>query len=137
WRVRLPSGQAFEWDAIIRENRERGRITWESVQGSRFDHRGHITFTRAGGDRGTVVNLEIRYHLPAGSLGVLLAKLQGADPQHEAAEALRRFKQWVETGEFATNRGPSARGPGRTRGSRRQAAFPDVKPTRQPDRVQE
>jgi uncharacterized membrane protein len=126
WTIRIPSGKSFTWTAAITQDEEGERIAWESEQGSPFRHRGRIDFREALGGRGTAVRLELHYHLPAGVIGVLAAKAQGADPQDEAHEALRRFKQWMEAGEIATNRGPAARGSGMTSGSTRQAIFEDA-----------
>ncbi len=126
WTIRIPSGKSFTWTAAITQDEEGERIAWESEQGAPFRHRGRIDFREALGGRGTAVTLELHYHLPAGIIGVLAAKAQGADPQDEATEALRRFKQWIETGEIATNRGPAARGSGMTSGSTRQAVFKDT-----------
>lgn len=126
WTVRIPSGRSFTWTAAITQDEPGERIAWESEQGSPFRHRGRIDFRASVGGRGTAVTLELHYHLPAGVVGVLAAKAQGSDPQNEATEALRRFKQWIETGEIATNRGPTARGSGMTRGSARRAVFEDT-----------
>lgn len=103
WTARIPGGKTAEWDARITQEDRPHTIRWESLEGADFDHRGQITFRPAFAGRGTVVALEMKYHLPAGLVGVLFAKAKGVDPQHEAAEALRRLKQWAETGECTTN----------------------------------
>jgi hypothetical protein len=62
----------------------------------------------AGPDRGTVVSVEMQYDPPGGNIGAALAKLLGSDPEKQIAEALRRFKQLLETGEIPTTEGQSA-----------------------------
>jgi uncharacterized membrane protein len=55
---------------------------------------GDVVFKLAPGDRGT----EIHIAIPAGGA---LAKLLGESPVTKAKDELRRFKQFVETGEIA------------------------------------
>ena len=60
------------------------------------------TFADAPGDRGT----EIHVDLPdTGKLAQAAGKLTGSEPYQEAMDALRRFKQIVETGVIARSDG--------------------------------
>lgn len=111
WKVRLPANQALEWTSMVTDEEENRRLSWASIENSPFAHRGSISFLPEPGKRGTKVTLELHYRIPAGAIGMLLAKVMRSDPQHESRVALRRFKQWVETGEIATNESPSARQP--------------------------
>ena len=63
---------------------------------------GYVRFERALGGRGTVVRVALQYNPPAGRLGAALATLLGEKPGSLIEEALRKFKQIVETGEIAT-----------------------------------
>ena len=65
-----------------------------------------VSFTPAPGDRGT----EVRVLLPKtpGGLGHKVAAVLGSDPQRELDDALRRFKQLLETGEVARSEGSPA-----------------------------
>jgi hypothetical protein len=61
-------------------------------------------FSRAPGGRGRLVTAIIAYDPPAGSVGKLIAKLFQREPKIQARRDLRRFKQFMETGEIATSR---------------------------------
>jgi uncharacterized membrane protein len=71
---------------------------------------GVIRFEEAPGGRGTEVKVELEYESPAGTTGVLLAKLLGEEPSQQVEDGLRRFKQIMETGEVPTTEG-QPRGP--------------------------
>ncbi|HZN81343.1 MAG TPA: hypothetical protein VFC01_16880 [Mycobacterium sp.] len=62
-----------------------------------------IVYAPAPGDRGT----EVRVLLPnsPGGLGQKVAAVMGLDAQRELDDALRRFKQLLETGEIARSDG--------------------------------
>ena len=59
---------------------------------------GTVTFKDAPGDRGTEIRVEVDQ---PGTLGQIAGKLTGTEPKAKAMDALRRFKQVVETGEVA------------------------------------
>ena len=67
------------------------------------DDDAQISYTPAPGDRGT----EVRVVLPnsPGGLGQKVAAVMGADAQRELDDALRRFKQLLETGEITRSDG--------------------------------
>ena len=72
------------------------------------DEDAEISYTSAPGDRGT----EVRVLLPntPGGLGQKVAAVMGVDAQRELDDALRRFKQLLETGEVLTpDEQPTAR----------------------------
>jgi hypothetical protein len=50
----------------------------------------------------------MQYHPPAGSMGAAVAKLLGEEPSGQVHEALRNFKQMMETGEIASVDGQSS-----------------------------
>ena len=58
-----------------------------------------ITYGPAPGDRGTEVRVVLEQSVPGGQLGQKVAAVVGADPQRQLDDAVRRFKQLVETGE--------------------------------------
>ena len=99
WKARGPAGTTVEWDAEITEDRPNELIAWRSVQGADVDNAGVVRFTRAAGDRGTEVHVDLRYDPPAGKLGALVARLFGEEPSGQVAGDLRRFKQVLEVGE--------------------------------------
>jgi uncharacterized membrane protein len=68
---------------------------------------GTVQFRRAPGARGTEVRVRIEYLPPAGSVGHILGRIFGRNPEQQLQEDLRRFKQLIETGEIAVSDGPS------------------------------
>jgi hypothetical protein len=61
-----------------------------------------VTFKDAPGDRGTEIHIEVE---SSGRLGETVQKLTGTEPLAKAKDALRRFKQVVETGEVTRSDG--------------------------------
>jgi uncharacterized membrane protein len=100
WRLRAPGGVSLEWDAEITIDRENEMIGWRSLEGADLDNAGYVRFEKATGGRGTVVRVALQYNPPAGKLGATLATLLGERPAGVVGEALRRFKQIMETGEI-------------------------------------
>src|SRR5256885_5176544 len=92
----------LSWDAEITVDRENEMIGWASLPGSTIETKGYVRFERATGGRGTVVRVALQYNPPAGKLGAALATVLGEKPENQIEEALRKFKQVIETGEIAT-----------------------------------
>ncbi|HEV7860012.1 MAG TPA: SRPBCC family protein [Pyrinomonadaceae bacterium] len=105
WVAKAPAGTTVEWDAEITEEREGEFIAWRSIEGSEVDNYGSVSFERATGGRGTIVNVEMEYTPPGGVLGATVAKLFGEEPGQQAQEALRCFKQVMELGEVVVSEG--------------------------------
>jgi uncharacterized membrane protein len=104
WVVRAPAGTTVEWDSVIVEDIPDELISWQSDEGADVTHSGRIDFRDAPGGRGTLVTATIAYDPPAGAVGQLIAKLFQREPKIQARRDLRRFKQFMETGEIATSR---------------------------------
>jgi len=102
WTVKGPGGRSISWEAVVTDDRPGAEIAWESVEGSQIRNSGRITFTDAG-NRGTVVRAVIAYDPPGGVIAALIAKLFQREPGIQARRDLRRFKQFMETGEIATS----------------------------------
>ena len=64
-----------------------------------------ISYGPAPGDRGTEVRVVLEKSVPGGALGEKVAAVVGTDPQRQLDDALRRFKQLVETGEVIRSEG--------------------------------
>lgn len=112
WRAKAPLGTEVSWDAELTEDRPGDVIAWRSLPGASIANEGRVRFVPAPGGRGTEVHVELSYAPPAGALGVAAAKLTGEEPNTQVRDALRRFKQILETGEAATTEGqPSGRAP--------------------------
>jgi uncharacterized membrane protein len=104
WVVRAPAGTTVEWDSVIVEDIPDELISWQSDAGADIANSGRIDFRDAPGGRGTLVTATIAYDPPAGAVGKLVAKLFQREPRIQARRDLRRFKQFMETGEIATSR---------------------------------
>jgi uncharacterized membrane protein len=110
WHLRAPLGRSVSFDAEIIAEAEGGYIAWQSTETSRLVHEGEVRFREAPGNRGTEVDLLLHFHPPAGALGSALASLLDDAAEMKLRADLKRFKQWVETGEVATTEGqPSGR----------------------------
>jgi uncharacterized membrane protein len=105
WVAKAPAGTTVEWDAEVTEDRPNELIAWRSLEGSDVNNSGSVRFEPAPGNRGTIVRVELNYTPPGGALGSLVAKLFGEEPGQQAQEALRCFKQIMETGEVAVSDG--------------------------------
>jgi uncharacterized membrane protein len=62
---------------------------------------GSVRFEPAPAQRGTEVKVILTYAPPAGKLGAVAVALTGGGGDRLVREALRRFKQLLETGEIA------------------------------------
>jgi uncharacterized membrane protein len=100
WTLEAPGGIPLEWDAEITVDRENDMIGWRSLDGADIDNAGYVRFERAAGGRGTVVRIALQYNPPAGKLGAAISTLFGERPGSQIQEALRKFKQIMETGEI-------------------------------------
>jgi len=100
WRAKGPAGAAITWDAEIVMDRPGECLAWRSIEGSTsVPNRGVVRFEPAPGERGTEVQVELKYEPPAGAIGAAFAKLFGEEPSQQIAGDLRRLKQVLETGE--------------------------------------
>jgi len=110
WIARAPAGMTVEWDAEIVNNEPNRLIAWRSLSGSQIGTAGSVHFTPLSLDRGTEVVVSLKYDPPGGTLGSWVAWAFGQEPGQQIREDLRRFKQMMEAGEFATIEGqPSCR----------------------------
>jgi uncharacterized membrane protein len=105
WSVDGPGGVAVEWEAEITEDRPNELIAWRTLPGAMVQHSGRVTFKPAPGDRGVEVRVVLEYQPPAGPAGSTFAALFGKEPKQELQEALRSFKQVLETGQTTVSEG--------------------------------
>jgi len=101
WSVAGPGGVPVTWDAEITVDRANEMIGWRSLEGSTVETKGYVRFESSPGARGTLVRVAMQYVPPAGKAGAVFATLFGKRPGAEIDEALRRFKQLMESGEIA------------------------------------
>jgi len=104
WTINAPIGLHLSWEAEITVDRENEMIGWQSLDGSTIETKGYVRFEPAPKGRGTVVRVAMQYVPPAGKAGAAFASLFGKRPGAHIDEALRRFKQLMETGEIAATR---------------------------------
>ena len=114
-RWRIDEGpKTLEWQAEITEDTPGRRLRWKSLPGGDIDHEGVLDVYPAPADRGTVVEVRMRYTPPGGlfvmgMLNGVLRKLPGM----QLGEELARLRMLIETGELATG----ARNPGELQAS--------------------
>lgn len=101
WTVSAPGEIPLQWDAEITKDLQDEMIGWRSIEDSAVETAGYVRFEQAPGRRGTLVRVALEYDLPGGKAGAALASLFGKRPGAHVEDMLRRFKQVMETGEFA------------------------------------
>jgi len=111
WIAGGPFNMPIEWDAEVTREQPNELIAWRSLPGSAVETEGAGRFTRAPGNRGTWVHVEMSYYPPAGRVGATVAWFFGRSAHQEIREDMRHFKQIIETGEVPTTKGqPTGRG---------------------------
>ena len=111
WRAKAPAGVRIEWDAETVADEPNELIAWRSLPGADLDNSGAVRFTKAPGDRGTEIRVEMRYEPPGGVVGGAIAKVLNAVPKTQLLNDLRRFKQVLETGEVVKSDASIVSGP--------------------------
>jgi len=103
WIVKGPGDSTVEWDSVIVEDNPGESIAWSTTDKAEVPNSGRIEFRDTSNGRGTQVTVNIVYDPPVGKLGKAMAKLFGREPNIQARQDLRRFKQLMETGEIPTS----------------------------------
>jgi uncharacterized membrane protein len=101
WVVAGPGGIRASWEAELTADEPGRLIAWRSVPGASVDIAGSVRFEPAPGQRGAEVKVILTYSPPFRKLGAAAAALSGGGGDRLVREALRRFKQLMETGEIA------------------------------------
>jgi uncharacterized membrane protein len=110
WAIEGPAGHRIEWDAEIINDVPNELLAWRSLPGAWANNAGSVRFEHATAGRGTKVTVSLKYELPAGQVGAMVAKLFGSDPEQTVDAELHRLKNIVEAGEIPTSAGqPSGR----------------------------
>lgn len=109
WTVKAPLGSSVELVTRVTEEIPGDLIAWKSEPDSQIRTEGRVELFEIAPKRGTAVRLTMIYDPPAGLPGRAIAKILQREPNVQARRDLRRFKQLIETGEVATNAGPSGR----------------------------
>jgi uncharacterized membrane protein len=93
---KIPFGRTLEADVEVINDVPNELIAWTSRAGAIAQSAGTIQFRAVDG--GTVVRLEVEYHLIGGQVGPFVAGLFGKDWNREVEEDLWHFKQLMEVG---------------------------------------
>ena len=91
------------WTGELTREEPGKRLDWRAEEN--HDETGALEFSPAPGGRGTVVTLHLHMRPPAGKVGTAVGQLFSEAPAYKLEMTLRRFKQWMETGEVATTEG--------------------------------
>lgn len=100
WMAQAPAGRIVEWDSELVEDEPGYTLRWRSLPGSDVTHFGLVRFSDAPAGQATEVYVELQYVPPGGSLGAVLARVTGEEPQWQIAEDLDRLKRLAEAGEL-------------------------------------
>ena len=95
WSVEGPLGQRVEWDSEVTHDLPGRLIAWKSTT-AEVSNSGEVRFEQT--QHGTRVFVTMRYGMPAGPIGTLVARLTRSDPKAMVRQDLRRFKQLIEAG---------------------------------------
>jgi uncharacterized membrane protein len=102
WAASGPAGVRVNWEAELTADEPDRLLAWRSVRAADVDIAGSVRFSPAPGGRGTEVKVILAYAPPGGKAGAAAAAaLFGKGGDRMVREALRRFKQLLETGEIA------------------------------------
>lgn len=108
WIANALGGTSIEWDAEIVSDQPGQLIAWTSVENAEVDNSGLVRFQTAPHGQGTEVKVVMEYNPSGGVVTAAIAKLFGEEPEQQIGDALRYFKQLMETGEIATTEGQSS-----------------------------
>ena len=72
------------------------------MPGSDVTSAGSVQFAKARNGQSTQITVHMQYAPPVGKAGAFLATMFGQSPSATVREDLRRFKQFLEAGEYAT-----------------------------------
>jgi uncharacterized membrane protein len=112
WTIPAPFGQSLAWQTEITHADPDTGLHFRSDQtAGALIPSGAVRFSKAPGNRGTVMTLRVRFNPPGGAPGRVVARLLGdAVPATLIDKSLHYFKALAETGEIPTTAGqPAAR----------------------------
>jgi uncharacterized membrane protein len=96
WIAAGPLGATLEWDAEIFTEGENEFLAWRSLPGGDVDTAGSVHFRPLEGNRGTNVEVVLKYDPPGGLWVARLASLIGMGAEQGIREDLKRFKSVME-----------------------------------------
>lgn len=102
WSISL-GHKELEWRAKVVEDTPPRRLRWKSLPGGDIEHEGSLVLREAPGDRGTIVEVKMRYFPPGGLFvaSALYGFLRNFT-EVQIGQELARLQQLLETGEITT-----------------------------------
>jgi uncharacterized membrane protein len=94
WTVDGPGGIPVSWTAEVTRLLPNQLLGWRSLPGAVVPNAGLIRFTPVA--EGTRVDIDLSYEPPGGALGLVAAKIFGADAKSQMDEDLRDLKALLE-----------------------------------------
>ena len=91
------------WIGELTQERPGQAMRWRAAEN--HAETGALELSPAPDGRGTVVTMQLHMQAPAGKVGAAVAGLFSQAPAYKIETTLRRFKQWMETGEVSTTEG--------------------------------
>ena len=107
WVTRGSGGVITQWNAQVINDVPGRIIGWRSFAGADVAHAGSVTFRPRLSDE-TEVTVTLQCEVPAGRVGLAVARIFGGSPSAWVRSGLRRWKQLLETGELPTVDGQPA-----------------------------
>ncbi|MCC8408045.1 DUF2892 domain-containing protein [Mucilaginibacter sp. UR6-1] len=112
WELKLPANVAkVSWDAEIVKDEPGYMIGWSSLPGSIIDNAGKVRF-RDAENGGTLIDVVITYHPPAGGFGASIAHVLNPVFKSMVNADVQNFKQYMDidndTRELSANDTPIA-----------------------------
>lgn len=110
WTWKALKGQrTVEWETEIIDEVENSHISWQTIGDFSVKHAGSVWFRELPYSRGTLVQVQMIYHVPGGKLTDTLEKILGENPEQNLRKDLRQLKELIESGTIPTVQG-QARG---------------------------
>jgi uncharacterized membrane protein len=101
WVAHGPGGGRYRWRTRT-EDTGAGTIRWASLDGADVPNTGSLIFLPAPGERGTELDLVVRFDPPGGVIGNAVSKLFHIVPREIVLKALYKFRALAMTGEIPT-----------------------------------
>ena len=108
WLIGSMSDGAGDWSISIVSDVPGRLLAWRAIDDDGSEAVGRLEFLDARGGRGCELRATVASRSPRGVVGRALSALASSRARAEVVKRLKWFKQFVETGEIATERPRSA-----------------------------
>lgn len=103
WVARGPAGPTIEWDAEVVDDNPGRLLAWRSLEGSKLQTWGTVTFTPRDENRRTEVSVAFNL-CPQGTASAAIARFLGGLESTVLHKNLKDLKSQLEAGEVPTSR---------------------------------